>query len=53
LAADVSVRRYAPASSARLASHRESSLTETTTLPWLRNGGGVGIRTARDESTIT
>ena len=46
--AEVSVSRYAPASSAFSASQRDSSATEMTTLPWFLNGGGVGIRSDRD-----
>ena len=39
----VSDSTYAPASSAFSPSQRFSSATETTWLPWLRNGGGVGF----------
>ena len=43
LAAAVSPRMYTPASSACSASQRPSCATEVTWLPWLRNGGGVGL----------
>ncbi len=41
--AEVSGRNIAPSASARSASQRPSCERETTTLPWLRIGGGVGI----------
>ena len=43
LAAAVSPRMYTPASSACPLSQRPSCATEVTWLPWLRNGGGVGL----------
>ena len=41
--AEVSGSNMAPSASARSASQRPSCESETTTLPWLRIGGGVGI----------
>ena len=43
LAAAVSPRMYTPASSACSDSQRPSWATEVTWLPWLLNGGGVGL----------
>ena len=41
--AAVSPRMYTPASSAWSESQRPSCATDVTWLPWLRNGGGVGL----------
>ncbi len=44
--AAVSVRTYAPPSSASSCCQRASADTETTSLPWFLNGGGGGMRSA-------